>query len=293
MMKLRFLHYLLKDKEGYHKDEELKQRWDTYLYVINTLTIQSFPLLKDKFIYFLKYKKWTTFKRFLIGVFIVGTVYLGGSLGVKSIKGYLNTKLGWFEEKKESVMLTQSIYVPDTIEMKVYLKNFIQSTGLNESQILQKFEFITVYTVDSTKTLKKFLERLGQIESGNNYKSRRPGSQYLGRWQMGDGARRTIGFGSISYDKFLNTPEIQDAAVVLLLKYNYDFLKPYLKKYDNKIIRGYHLTKSGLMAMAHNVGADAVLSFLNSGCSNVPRDGNGPSDRFLILGNYDLSSLEK
>ena len=293
MMKLRFLHYLLKDKEGYHKDEELKQRWDTYLYVLNTLTIQSLPLLKDKFIYFLKYKKWTTLKRILIGVFIVGSVYLGGSMGVKSIKGYLNTKLGWFEEKKESVMLTQTIFVPDTIEMKTYLKNFTYHTGLNEAQILQKFEFITVYTVDSTKTLKKFLERLGQIESGNNYKSRRPGSQYLGRWQMGDGARRTIGFGSISYDKFLNTPEIQDAAVVLLLKYNYDYLKPYLKKYDNKIIRGYHLTKSGLMAMAHNVGADAVLNFLNSGCSNVPRDGNGPSDRFLILGNYDLSSLEK
>jgi len=292
-MKLRFLHYLLKDKEGYHKDDNLKQRWDTYLYVLNTLTIQSLPLLKDKFIYFLKYKKWTTLKRILIGVFIVGSVYLGGSLGVKSIKGYLNTKLGWFEDKKESVMLTQSIYVPDTIEMKVYLKDFISHTGLNESQILQKFEFITVYTVDSTKTLKKFLERLGQIESGNNYKSRRPGSQYLGRWQMGDGARRIIGFGSISYDKFLNTPEIQDAAVVLLLKYNYDYLKPYLKKYDNKIIRGYHLTKSGLMAMAHNVGADAVLNFLNSGCTNVPRDGNGPSDRFLILGNYDLSSLEK
>jgi hypothetical protein len=291
MMKLRFLHYLLKDKEGYHKDDNLKQRWDTYLYILNTLTKQSLPLLKDKFIYFLKYKKLTTLKRFLIGFFIVGTIYYSGSFGIKSIKNYLNTEFGWFQKEKENIVT--SIYVPDTIEMKIYQKKFMSQTGLNESQILQKFEFITVYTVDSTKTLKKFLERLGQIESGNNYKSRRAGSEYLGRWQMGDGARRTIGFGSISYDKFLNTPEIQDAAVILYLKYNYEFLKSYLKKYDNKIIRGYHLTKSGLIAMAHNVGPDAVLKFLNSNCSIVPRDGNGPSDRFLILGNYDLSSLEK
>ena len=70
-------------------------------------------------------------------------------------------------------------------------------------------------------------------------------------------------------------------------------MRIYLKKYNNRIIRGYHLTTSGMLAMAHNVGADAVIGFLNSNCSNVPRDGNGPADRFLILGNYELSSLEK
>lgn len=288
----RLFHYILKDKEGYSKDEILKQRWETYLYILKTLRIQSFPLLKDKFIYFLKFKKLTSLKRFTIFLFLIGSLYFAGKFGISTTQNYLSNRFGWFKNETVGINIVQSVYVPDTIDMKIYIKRFKNQTGLGDGDIVKKFEFVTVYTVDSTKTLKKFLERLGEIESRNNYKVRRPGSQYLGRWQMGDGARRTIGFGSISYDKFLNTPEIQDAAVVLLLKYNYNYLKPYLKKYNNKIIRGYHLTTSGLIAMAHNVGADAVVSFLNSGCSNVPRDGNGPSDRFLILGNYDLSSLE-
>ena len=292
-MKLRLIHYLLKDKEGYHKDDDLKQRWDTYVYILNVLRLQSFPIIKDKFLYFLEYKKITTLKRITIGLFLIGSIYLGGKLGVNMVTDYLNTKFGWFKSPQKQNILPQSIYVPDTITMKDYIKTFSQKTGLNQTEIIQNFEFITVYTVDSTKTLKKFLERLGQIESGNNYKSRRIGSQYLGRWQMGDGARRTVGFGSISYEKFLNTPEIQDAAVVLYLKHNYEFMKPHLKKYDNKIIRGYHLTISGLLAMAHNAGSDAVVRFLNSNCKNVPSDANGTSDRFLILGNYDVSSMEK
>ena len=292
-MKLRLIHYLLKDKEGYHKDDDLKQRWDTYVYILNVLRLQSFPIIKDKFLYFLKYKKLTTLKRITIGLFLIGSIYLGGKLGVNLVTNYLNTRFGWFQSPQKQNILPQSVYVPDTITMKDYIKTFSLKTGLNQSQIIQNFEFITVYTVDSTKTLKKFLERLGQIESGNNYKSRRIGSQYLGRWAMGDGARRTVGFGSISYDKFLNTPEIQDASVVLYLKHNYEFMKPYLKKYNNKIIRGYHLTISGMLAMAHNAGADAVVRFLNSNCKNVPSDANGSSDRFLILGNYDVSSLEK
>jgi len=290
-MKLRFLHYLLQDKKGYHKDDNLKQRWDSYLYVLNGLRKQSYNILRDKFIYFLKYKKWTTFKRLIFGFGIFILLYSGIYYGGKTIV----ISLGWdkYFTKEIVILPQQTVYVPDTIQMDKYIKNFSIQTDLTLKQANEKFEFVIVYTTDSTKTLKKFLERLGEIESRNNYQARRPGSQYLGRWQIGDAARRSVGFGNISYDKFLNTPEIQDAAVVLLLKLNYSTMEKHLKKYNNKIIRGYHLTTSGLLAMAHNVGADAVIKFLNSNCSIVPQDGNGPADRFLILGNYELSSLEK
>ena len=291
-MKLRLIHYLLKDKEGYHKDDNLKQRWDTYVYVLNKLTKQSLPLIKDKFLYFLKYKKITTLKRITIGLFLIGSIYLGGKLGVNLVTDYLNTRFGWFKSPQKQNILPQSIYVPDTITMKDYIKTFSSKTGMNESQIIQNFEFITICTVDSTKTLKKWLERLGQIESGCNYKSRRIGSQYLGYWQMGDAARRMAGFGSVSYEKFLNTPQIQDAAIISYTIENYKIIKTYLKKYDNKIIRGYHLTKSGMLAMSHNCGANDFIKFLNSNCTYIPRDQNGTSDRFLILGNYDVSSIE-
>lgn len=293
-MKLRFLHYLLHDSDNYHHDDSLKQRWDVYKYLLGHVSKESLPLLKDKFVYFLKYKKLTSLKRFLIGAFLLSTVYFGAYYGTRAVVNYINTEFGLhiFETSVKYVPKVDE-YIPDTIPVERRRKELSILLNMSESELDKKFNFITFYSVDSTKTLKKFLERLGEIESRNDYKSRRPGSQYLGRWQMGDAARRVVGFGNISYDKFLNTPEIQDAAVVLLLKYNYNYLKPYLKRYNNKIIRGYHLTTSGMVAMAHNVGADAVIGFLNSNCANVPRDGNGPADRFLILGNYDLSSLEK
>ena len=287
--KLRFLHFLLKDKRNYHKDDNLMQRWEVYKYLLSHIGEISFPLLKDKFIYFLKFKKLTTLKRLCIGTIFVLIIYFGGKFSYNFVFNYF----GWNLEKTVRYIPRVAEYVPDTIPIDKRIKELSTTLSLNTTEINQKFTFITFYTVDSTKTLKKFLERLGEIESRNDYKSRRLGSQYLGRWQMGDASRRIIGFGNISYDKFLNTPEIQDAAVVLLLKYNYNYMRIYLKKYNNRIIRGYHLTTSGMLAMAHNVGADAVIGFLNSNCSNVPRDGNGPADRFLILGNYELSSLEK
>ena len=290
-MKLKFVHYFFKDKDGYHKDEDLKQRWESYLYVMNKLAEQSLPLLKEKLIYFAKFKKWSSFKRLIIILCIGGLLYEGGSIGVKATKNYLNNRFGWFDNSTKEITL-QYVYVPDTIVMKDYIKTFSAKIGMNESQIIRNFDFVTYYTIDSTKTLKKFLQILGQIESGNDYKKRRVGSQYLGRWAMGDAARRAAGFGTVTYEKFLNTPQIQDAAVVSYIIENYKVLKPYLRRYDNKIIRGYHLTISGMLAMAHNCGPDGVMKFLDSNCKNVPSDANGTSDRFLILGNYDLSSLK-
>ena len=285
MEHFKLLHFILKDKKNYDKDDDLKQRWESYLYVINGLRRQSYHMLKDKFIYFLKYKKWSTFKRLSLFISISILLYSGVFYGGKTVI----KELGWDKYFKKSLFTSQqTIYIPDTIQMEEYIKNFAIQTDLTNKEVNEKFQFITVYTVDSTKTLKKFLERLGEIESRNNYQARRQGSQYLGRWQIGDAARKAVGLGSISYDKFINTPEIQDAAVILLLKLNYSTMKKYLIKYDNKIIRGYHLTTSGLLAMAHNVGADAVIKFLNSNCSMVPSDGNGPADRFLILGNYEI-----
>ena len=294
IMKLTFIHYIFHDKDNYHKDDNLKQRWDIYKHLLGIISKESPPLLKDKFVYFLKFKKLTTLKRLTIGLIFLSFIYFGGLYGGKALVGYVNHRFGFhmFENTIKYIPRIDE-YVPDTIPIELRRKNLATSLSLSEKEIDTKFTFIVFYTTDSTKTLKKFLERLGEIESRNDYKSRRMGSQYLGRWQMGDDARRRVGFGNITYDKFLNTPEIQDAAVVLLLKYNYSYLKLYLKRYNNRIIRGYHLTTSGMLAMAHNVGADAVMGFLNSNCSIVPHDGNGPADRFLILGNYDLSTLEK
>ena len=54
-------------------------------------------------------------------------------------------------------------------------------------------------------------------------------------------------------------------------------------------MNGWAITESGIIAMAHNVGAGATKQFLNSGGTNIPKDGSGKdATRFLILGGYDL-----
>jgi hypothetical protein len=288
-MKLRILHYFLKDKDDYQHDPYLNQRWEVYTYLLNHLGKESPSIIKDKFMYFIKYKKLSTVKRLTVLLSLFLTLYFGGYYVGKSLFGYF----GWNLEK--TIYDTSKIqeYVPDTIPVDRRIKDLSVTLSLNENQIKKRFSFVVVYSIDSSKNLKKFLEVLGRIESGGDYKSRRPNSQYLGKYQMGDAARKAIGFDKQSYETFLNTPLIQDAAVVLLLRHNYDYMKPYLKKYDNRIIRGYHLTESGMLAMAHNVGADAVIGWLRNNCpnNNVPKDGNGSADRFLILGNYNLTGL--
>ena len=289
-MKLRILHYFLKDKDDYQHDPNLNQRWDVYKYLINHLGKESPSIIKDKFVYFLKYKKLSTVKRLSVLVTLFLMLYFGGYYAGKSLFGIM----GWNLEKVVYDVSKIQEYVTDTIPVERRIKDLSTSLSMNENQIKKRFSFIVVYTIDSTKTLSKFLDVLGKIESGGDYKARRAGSQYLGKWQMGDDARRVAGFGEQSYEAFLNTPQLQDGAVILLLKHNYDYMKPYFKKFDNRIIRGYHITTSGMLAMAHNVSADAVLKWLKGGCqlgSSVPRDGNGPADKFLILGNYDMSSL--
>jgi hypothetical protein len=171
------------------------------------------------------------------------------------------------------------IYVPDSVDTTIYKKQLCYTN----------IKFITIYTESPTKTLDEFRSKLGQIESGNDYQSCRDGSQYWGKYQFGSSARAIIGFEKITKEEFLNTPELQEAALLLLLKKNKEDLLDYIKKYNGKIIRGYHLTESGLLAMAHNVGSNEVKHFLNSECSYIPIDGNGPATKFLILGSYNLN----
>jgi len=75
IMKLTFIHYIFHDKDNYHKDDNLKQRWDIYKHILGVISKESPPLLKDKFIYFLKFKKLTTLKRLFIGLIFLSFIY--------------------------------------------------------------------------------------------------------------------------------------------------------------------------------------------------------------------------
>jgi len=282
MKHLRILHYILKDKNNYHKDEDLSMNWDTYSYYLSQVRQMSWFLLKKKFIYFLKYKKIYILKLCTFLSIIFGLLIFGGK--------YVLEHNSFFEVKRlTSNKKMDTIYVPDSILLTSYIKKISNTLSIKENELLSKLYFVTYYSEDTNKNADKFLEMLSELESRKNFKAEN--GVYWGGWQMGPSARSSAGFGGVSKKEFLGSYEVQKAAVIIYLKRNYTILKPYLDKYNNKIIRGYHLTLSGMLAMSHNCGAQGLISFLNSGCTYIPHDGNIASTNYLTLGNYNIKEF--
>ena len=144
--------------------------------------------------------------------------------------------------------------------------------------------------------LAKFLRALAQKESSldpTNINS----LGYIGKYQFGEMALKDVGLeDEINTAKFRKNPSIwpekeQDKAMVKLLKKNKDYLGNYLSQFDGKVINDVKMTKSGLLAGAHLVGAGAVKQFLDSNGKFVPKDGNGVpvTDYIKKFGGYYLT----
>lgn len=144
----------------------------------------------------------------------------------------------------------------------------------------------------------KFLKALAQKESSLDPTNvNRLG--YIGKYQFGKMALKDVGLeDKISTVKFKKNPSIwpekeQDKAMIKLLKKNRDYLGEYLSQFEGKTIGGVKITKSGLLAGSHLVGAGAVKQFLDSNGQFVPKDGNGVpvTDYIKKFGNYNLTFL--
>jgi hypothetical protein len=147
----------------------------------------------------------------------------------------------------------------------------------------------TVYLEDTSKNMQAFLDKIGFMESGNNYKIKNQFG-YLGRYQFGRAALSAIGMGGISEEDFLNTPELQEIAMLLLLKKQKDFFARYIGKYQGKTVGGIYITESGILA-ASNMAPQGVIDFLDSGGKNIFKDGNGTpiTKYFKELSGYKLN----
>jgi hypothetical protein len=285
MKHFKILHYLLKDKKNYHRDEELAQLWDSYLYYLYQIRLMSWYLIKKKFLYFLKFKKTYLVKVLLLITVVAGGLFYGGR--------WILHHNSFFEIKRIVVNVPiDTLYCPDSIPIDNYIERTARIAGTTKEKIQQKVAFVTFYSIDSTKTADKWLKVLGQMESRCNIKADN-GLGNWGYWQMGEYGRRVCGFGGVTKAEYLSSYEVQKANVIFYMKKNYKELKPYFDKYNNKIIRGYHFTLSGMLAMVHNCGGPAFIRFLNSGCTSIPMDGNMPSTNYLTIGNYNINDLLK
>ena len=163
------------------------------------------------------------------------------------------------------------------------------------------------------KTLQQFLADLGARESGGNYKAFNKYG-YAGKYQMGEMALVDAGYyrkpngkynndwsgiftgkdGVSSIQDFLKNPAAQENAQKLFKKKQWGYLKALgADKYSGKIINGYKITPSGLLAGAHLKGAGSVIKYLKSNGKNNETDGFGTSIESYIkmFAGYDVSEI--
>jgi hypothetical protein len=281
------LNKILHDRNDYHLDPLLKQDVEIFDDLFQTTIKYQKNLIPRKIKYFFQYDKLFFLRlaaKYLLKLFIflliVGTVVIVSLLafGIDiNVKKVPRTNYSQF-----------TVYVPssgkvdqDSLTISNYRKTFGKET-----------KYIIFYMKDPSKDYKEWKNKLQGIESNdwkNPYEARREGSQYWGKYQMGESARKEINLDNITWEKWKSNPEIQEAALRLWIDILYQYLKNDIKIYDGTFQNGWSITESGIIAMAHNVGPDPVKDFLHSGGKKIPKDGSGKdATRFLILGNYDL-----
>lgn len=282
------LNKILHDKNDYHLDPALKNDVAISDDLLQSTIKWQKQLIPRKFWYFIKHDKmfflrllakWSLW--FTMGLFAISVIGI-------VILLIFNINID-FKKVERPELKNIPIYIPSTGDHTKDSLNII----FYKRNVKKDANYIIFYLKDPSKNYKKWKENLGKLESGNfsnPYEARREGSQYFGKYQMGESARAAIGLGKITWEKWKSNPELQEAAVRLWVDILYQDLKQYIKKYDGKFLNGWSITESGIIAMSHNVGPEPVKKWLdNGGFGEVPKDGSGrDATRFLILGNYDL-----
>lgn len=120
-----------------------------------------------------------------------------------------------------------------------------------------------------------YVNRMSYLESRHNYKVvNRYG--YMGRYQFHKKTLKSIGFTKQEIKLFLNTPALQEKAMVVLTTKNKRYMERHdLMKYIDKNIGGVNITLEGMLAGAHLRGASAVRKYLRTGGKVNLKDGNG------------------
>lgn len=279
---LKRINKILADKNDYHLDPSLKNDTEICEALFQATLNCEKNLISKKIRYFFKYDK-LFFIRLFFKFLIKLIAFLVLLIAISVFLFYIFDIDVNFNKIEKSPTL--NIYIPslgDNEKDSLNIINYKKELGEN-------LTYIIFYLKDPSKNYEKWKENLAAIESNGAYDARREGSQYWGKYQMGESARKNIGLDNIAWEKWKSTPELQEASLRLWIDVLYEYLKDDIKKYDGKFLNGWSITESGIIAMAHNVGAGPTQEFLYSGGKTIPKDGSGKdATRFLILGNYDL-----
>jgi len=134
--------------------------------------------------------------------------------------------------------------------------------------------------------LTRFLQDVGFRESGNRYDVTNKWG-YMGKYQFGRKTLKGLGF-DVSKQEFLNSPELQEQAMMALLLHNKEKLQPFIDVFDGKIVNGMYISESGILAAAHLGGQGSVKRYFKNG--RVFKDGFGTkiTSYMSLFSGYDI-----
>tara|TARA_R110001592_G_scaffold64818_1_gene199103 strand:+ start:3480 stop:4082 length:603 start_codon:yes stop_codon:yes gene_type:complete len=141
-----------------------------------------------------------------------------------------------------------------------------------------------IIEVDQTEM---FLDAIGFKESGNRYDIVNKFG-YMGRYQFGRGTLRGLGY-KLTQEEFLDSPEVQERAMIDLLKHNKKKLQKYIDKHEGDTIHGIYITESGVLAAAHLGGQGNVKKFFRRGKKFKDGFGTGITTYMEKFGGYELT----
>ena len=153
--------------------------------------------------------------------------------------------------------------------------------ALNVSPLQPKIE---IKSINQTQI---YLNSIGRRESSNRYNVVNKWG-YMGKYQFGRKTLNALGYKHISNKQFLNSPKLQEEAMIKLLKHNKHILRKEIRKYCNTQRHGIYITESGLLAAAHLAGPGNVKKWLKRG--KRFRDGLGTdlTEYLQLFGNYKI-----
>ena len=158
-----------------------------------------------------------------------------------------------------------------------------------QKEVLTKEIEIKAEVIKEVPNLNLFLNDIGFRESSNRYNVVNEYG-YMGKYQFGIKTLKSLGIETTKKE-FLSSPDLQEEAMITLLKANQHNLRRQIKKYDGKLVNGILVTESGLLAAAHLGGPGNVKKWLRSG--EDFKDGNGTKITSYIktFNGYDLAML--
>jgi len=160
----------------------------------------------------------------------------------------------------------------------------IKPVGIIDMDI--NYEIPTLNEIIKPDQTKLFLDAVGFKESGNRYDIVNKFG-YMGRYQFGRGTLKGLGY-KLTQEQFLNSPEVQERAMMDLLKHNKKKLQKYIDKYEGDTVHGVYITESGILAAAHLGGQGNIKKFFKRGKKFKDGFGTGITTYMEKFAGYDL-----